>query len=67
LKNRLDVIIQYELTPKPQLQMVKQSVKQKKRFKVALLTEKPPQIQVTKGSPKTGTADKILVITVAPQ
>jgi hypothetical protein len=41
--------------------------KAKKRFNVALLTEKPPQIQVTNGSPKIGTADKIFVITVAPQ
>jgi hypothetical protein len=45
----------------------KTKCKAKKRFNVALLTENPPQIQVTKGSPKTGIAERILVITVAPQ
>ena len=29
--------------------------------------EKPPQIQITKGSPKIGTAVKMFVITVATQ
>lgn len=41
--------------------------KEKKRFKVALLTEKPPQIQLVKLFPMKGIEDKILVITVAPQ
>jgi len=39
----------------------------KKRFKVALSTEKPPQTQVVIGSPTKGIADIKLVITVAPQ
>lgn len=39
----------------------------KNRVKVALSTENPPQIHCTNMSPTYGTADKRLVITVAPQ
>lgn len=41
--------------------------KEKKRLSVALLTEKPPQIQLVSLLPINGIEDKILVITVAPQ
>lgn len=39
----------------------------KNRFKVALSTENPPHNHWTIGIPNTGTVDKRLVITVAPQ
>ena len=39
----------------------------KNRVRVALSTEKPPQIHSTKVVPMYGMADKRLVITVAPQ
>lgn len=39
----------------------------KNRVRVALSTEKPPQIHCTRASPMYGTADRRLVITVAPQ
>jgi hypothetical protein len=39
----------------------------KKRFKVALSTEKPPQTHITIGSPTNGIAETKFVITVAPQ
>ncbi len=39
----------------------------KNRFKVALSTANPPQTHCTRSIPKYGTADKRLVITVAPQ
>jgi len=39
----------------------------KKRFKVALSTEKPPQSQVTIMSPTTGIALAKLVMIVVPQ
>lgn len=39
----------------------------KKRFRVALSTEKPPQIHCTRSFPMYGTAERRLVITVAPQ
>lgn len=39
----------------------------KNRFKVALSTEKPPQIHSTRFVPIQGIAEKRLVITVAPQ
>lgn len=41
--------------------------KAKNRVRVALSTEKPPQIHSTKLVPMYGIADKRLVITVAPQ
>lgn len=40
---------------------------EKNRVRVALLIEKPPQIQITIELPKYGIADKRFVITVAPQ
>ena len=40
---------------------------EKNRVKVALLIEKPPQIQITIEFPKYGIADNKFVITVAPQ
>jgi outer membrane protein assembly factor BamE (lipoprotein component of BamABCDE complex) len=40
---------------------------EKNRVKVALLIEKPPQIQIMIEFPKYGIADKRFVITVAPQ
>jgi len=39
----------------------------KNRVRVALSTEKPPQIHSTRVVPMYGMADKRLVITVAPQ
>lgn len=39
----------------------------KKRVKVALSTENPPQIHSTREVPTYGMADKRLVMTVAPQ
>lgn len=39
----------------------------KKRVRVALSTEKPPQIHSTRVVPMYGMADKRFVITVAPQ
>lgn len=39
----------------------------KNRIRVALSTEKPPQIHSTRVVPMYGIADKRLVITVAPQ
>lgn len=39
----------------------------KNRVRVALSTEKPPQIHSTSAPPTYGTADNKLVITVAPQ
>lgn len=39
----------------------------KKRVRVAEVTEKPPQIQITNASPIIGIEVIILVITVAPQ
>lgn len=39
----------------------------KKRVRVALSTEKPPQIHWTRSFPMYGTADRRFVITVAPQ
>lgn len=39
----------------------------KNRVKVALSTEKPPQIHWTRVLPTYGTAERRLVITVAPQ
>lgn len=39
----------------------------KNRVSVALSTEKPPQIHCTKAFPTYGTAERRLVITVAPQ
>lgn len=41
--------------------------KAKKRVSVALSTEKPPQIHWTRTLPIYGTADRRLVMTVAPQ
>lgn len=41
--------------------------KAKNRVKVALSTEKPPQIHSTRSIPMYGIADRRLVITVAPQ
>lgn len=41
--------------------------KAKNRVRVALSTEKPPQIHSTKLVPMYGIADRRLVITVAPQ
>ena len=41
--------------------------KAKKRVSVALSTEKPPQIHWTKMLPMYGTAERRLVMTVAPQ
>lgn len=41
--------------------------KAKKRVRVALSTEKPPQIHWTSVFPTYGTADNRLVMTVAPQ
>jgi hypothetical protein len=41
--------------------------KEKNRFRVALSTAKPPQIHSTSMFPTYGMAEKILVITVAPQ
>lgn len=41
--------------------------KAKKRVRVALSTEKPPQIHSTRVFPMYGMADKRFVITVAPQ
>jgi len=41
--------------------------KVKNRVRVALSTEKPPQIHCTSEFPIYGTADSRLVITVAPQ
>lgn len=41
--------------------------KAKNRVKVALSTEKPPQIHSTRLLPMYGIADRRLVITVAPQ
>jgi len=41
--------------------------KAKKRVSVALSTENPPQIHWTRTLPMYGTADKRLVMTVAPQ
>lgn len=41
--------------------------KAKNRVRVALSTENPPQIHWTRAFPTYGTADKRLVITVAPQ
>lgn len=41
--------------------------KAKNRVRVALSTEKPPQIHSTRSVPIYGIADKRLVITVAPQ
>jgi len=41
--------------------------KVKKRVSVGLSTEKPPQIHWTRVSPIYGTAERRLVITVAPQ
>jgi hypothetical protein len=40
---------------------------EKNRFKVAFLTENPPQIHWTISIPRNGIADSRLVITVAPQ
>ncbi|MEY6245680.1 hypothetical protein WJF22_23430, partial [Salmonella enterica subsp. enterica serovar Corvallis] len=45
----------------------KRKWKAKNRVSVALSTEKPPQIHWTKASPAYGTAERRLVITVAPQ
>jgi len=39
----------------------------KNRVRVAWETENPPQSQVTNGFPRYGIAEKMLVITVAPQ
>lgn len=39
----------------------------KNRVRVALSTEKPPQIHCTKASPIYGTAERRFVMTVAPQ
>jgi len=39
----------------------------KNRVRVALSTEKPPQIHSTRVVPTYGTADRRLVMTVAPQ
>jgi hypothetical protein len=39
----------------------------KNRVKVALSTANPPHTHCTKSTPKYGTADRRLVITVAPQ
>lgn len=39
----------------------------KNRVRVALSTEKPPQIHSTRSVPMYGIADSRLVITVAPQ
>lgn len=41
--------------------------KAKKRVRVALSTEKPPQIHWTSVLPTYGTAERRLVMTVAPQ
>ena len=41
--------------------------KAKNRVRVALSTEKPPQIHSTRSAPMYGIADRRLVITVAPQ
>lgn len=41
--------------------------KAKNRVKVALSTEKPPQIHSTRSFPMYGIAERRLVITVAPQ
>lgn len=41
--------------------------KAKNRVRVALSTEKPPQIHSTRALPTYGTADRRLVMTVAPQ
>ena len=45
----------------------KRKWKVKKRVKVALSTENPPQIHCTKSVPMYGIADNKFVITVAPQ
>lgn len=45
----------------------KRKWKAKNRVRVALSTEKPPQIHSTRVLPTYGTADKRFVITVAPQ
>jgi len=45
----------------------KRKWKAKNRVSVALSTEKPPQIHCTSASPTYGTAERRLVITVAPQ
>jgi len=47
--------------------MVEQSGWQKKRFRVALSTAKPPHIHSTSIFPIYGIAENKLVITVAPQ
>ena len=39
----------------------------KNRLRVALSTEKPPQIHWTRVSPTYGTAERRFVMTVAPQ
>jgi hypothetical protein len=41
--------------------------REKKRFKVTVLTDKPPHKIPTKKSPIKGIAENIFVITVAPQ
>lgn len=41
--------------------------KAKKRVRVALSTENPPQIHCTRAFPTYGTAERRFVITVAPQ
>lgn len=41
--------------------------KAKKRVRVALSTENPPQIHCTRSLPMYGTAERRLVMTVAPQ
>jgi len=41
--------------------------REKNRFKVGWETEGPPQIQFVNSLPKIGIADKVPVITVAPQ
>ncbi len=64
---RLCVIVQYAQLLTPQSRKALQNVKLKKRFNVALSTQKPPQSQSTIEGPTTGIAENKLVITVAPQ
>jgi len=58
----LDVVVQH-----PQYQKVEDSEMKKKRFRVGLSTENPPQRVCTIVGPAIGTTDTRLVITVAPQ
>lgn len=55
------------MTVKAEIKNGRRKWKVKKRVKVGLSTENPPQIHCTNISPMQGNADKRLVMTVAPQ